>query len=149
MVNAGTNALTLNNIADTGYVKVANNLSDVTAATARTNLAVSSTAEADAKYLHLDISTVPTNDATTSLGTGVKRFNEIYAVSFKGNADTATTATSLAGFTPANYVAVAGGDTMTGTLTLSGSPTNALHAATKGYVDTTIADLIDLSLIHI
>ena len=145
VVNAGTNALTLNNIADTGYVKVANNLSDVTAATARTNLAVSSTAEADAKYLHLDTSTVPTNDATTSLGTGVKRFNEIYAVSFKGNADTATTATSLAGFTPANYVAVAGGDTMTGTLTLSGSPTNALHAATKGYVDTTIADLIDSS----
>ena len=145
VINASTNALTLNGVADTGYAKVANNLSDVTAATARTNLSISSTAEADAKYLHLDTSKAPTADATTSLGTGVKRFNEIYAVSFKGNADTATTATSLVGFTPADYVAVAGGDTMTGTLTLSGAPTNALHAATKDYVDTSIASLVDSS----
>ena len=141
-IAAGTDATTLNGLADTGYVKVANNLSDVTAADARTNLAISSTAEADAKYLHLDTSKVPTADATTSLGTGVKRFNEIYAVSFKGNADSATTATSLAGFTPGDYVALAG-STMTGALTLSGAPTNALHAATKGYVDTGIADAID------
>jgi len=49
VVNAGTNALTLNSIADTGYVKVANNLNDVTAATARTNLAISSTAESRRK----------------------------------------------------------------------------------------------------
>ena len=141
-IAAGTNATTLNSIADTGYVKVANNLSDVTAASARTNLAISSTAEADLKYIHLDTSKAPTADATTSLGTGVKRFNEIYAVSFKGNADTATTATTLAGFAPGDYVALTG-STMTGALTLSGAPTNALHAATKGYVDTSVADAID------
>ena len=127
------------------FAQVANNLSDVTAATARTNLAISSTAEADAKYVHLNTDKAPTADGAVTLGTGVKRFKEIYAVAFKGNADTATTATNLAGFTPANYVAVAGGDTMTGTLTLSGVPTNALHAATKGYVDTTVANLIDSS----
>ena len=142
VVNAGTNALTLNSIADTGYVKVANNLSDVTAATARTNLAISSTAEADLKYVHLNTSKSPTVDGAVSLGTGVKRFNEIYAVSFKGNADTATTATTLAGFAPGDYVALTG-STMTGALTLSGAPTNALHAATKGYVDTSVADAID------
>ena len=34
------------------------------------------------------------------------------------------------------------GDTMTGALTLSGSPTNDLHAATKGYVDTEISDAV-------
>ena len=141
VVNAGTNALTLNSIADTGYVKVANNLSDITAATARTNLAISSTAEADAKYVHLNTSKAPTVDGATSLGTGVKRFNEIYAVAFKGNADTATTATNLAGFTAGNYVAKAGG-TMSGTLVLSGAPTANLHAATKVYVDTAIADTI-------
>jgi hypothetical protein len=35
------------------------------------------------------------------------------------------------GFTPVNKA----GDTMTGLLTLSGAPTNSLHAATKAYVD--------------
>lgn len=34
------------------------------------------------------------------------------------------------------------GDTMTGALTLSGAPTSDLHAATKAYVDTEIADAI-------
>lgn len=38
------------------------------------------------------------------------------------------------GFLDSRYVEVAG-DTMTGDLTLSGDPTNALHAATKQYVD--------------
>ena len=141
-IAAGTDATTLNGLTDTAFVKVANNLSDVTAADARTNLAISSTAEADAKYLHLDTSKVPTADATTSLGTGVKRFNKIYAVSFKGNADTATSATNLVGFTPGDYVTLAG-STMTGALTLSGAPTSALHAATKGYVDAGISDAID------
>jgi len=141
-IAASTDATTLNSLADTAFVKVANNLSDVTAADARTNLAISSTIEADAKYLHLDTSKVPTADATTSLGTGVKRFNKIYAVSFKGNADTATSATNLVGFTPGDYVTLAG-STMTGALTLSGVPTNTLHAATKGYVDTSVADAID------
>lgn len=37
-------------------------------------------------------------------------------------------------FVTANHVAKAG-DTMTGALTLSGAPTNSLHAATKAYVD--------------
>ena len=141
-IAAGTNAVTLNTLADTAFVKVANNLSDVTAADARTNLAISSTAEADAKYVHLDTSKAPTADATTNLGSTTKRFNEIHAVAFKGNADTATTATSIIGFTPGDYLALAGG-TMTGALTLSGAPTNALHAATKGYVDTSVAEAID------
>jgi hypothetical protein len=141
VVNAGTNALTLNSIADTGYVKVTNNLSDITAATARTNLAISSTVEADAKYLHLDTTKSPTVDATTSLGDGTHRFNNIYAVSFKGNADTATSATSMVGFTPGDYLIKAGG-TMAGTLVLSGAPTANLHAATKLYVDASISDTI-------
>lgn len=35
------------------------------------------------------------------------------------------------------------GGTLTGALTLNGAPTLALHAATKGYVDTAISDLIN------
>jgi hypothetical protein len=46
-----------------------------------------------------------------------------------GNAATATTA----GSATANVLKA--GDTMTGALTLSGAPTQALHAATKAYVD--------------
>jgi hypothetical protein len=38
---------------------------------------------------------------------------------------------------PSRYVALTGG-TMTGLLSLSGAPTNTLHAATKGYVDSSI-----------
>ena len=142
VVAASTNALTLNSIADTGYVKVANNLSDVTAATARTNLSILSTAEADAKYVNLDTSRSPTVDNTTVLGDTTKRFNTIYARQFKGTADIALTAVALTGFTPGNYVAKAGG-TMTGALVLSGAPTIALHAATKTYVDTVVAATID------
>ncbi|MEM2159603.1 MAG: hypothetical protein QXN55_01460 [Candidatus Nitrosotenuis sp.] len=41
------------------------------------------------------------------------------------------------GFTPVNIA----GDTMTGLLTLSGDPTQALHAATKQYVDNAITGL--------
>ncbi len=41
------------------------------------------------------------------------------------------TLTAALGYTPVNKV----GDTMTGALTLSGAPTLANHAATKGYVD--------------
>ena len=40
------------------------------------------------------------------------------------------------GYTPVNRA----GDTMTGLLTLSGDPTNPLHAATKQYVDTVAAN---------
>lgn len=35
------------------------------------------------------------------------------------------------------------GDTMTGALTLSGAPTSNLHAATKAYVDTEVAGVVD------
>lgn len=40
------------------------------------------------------------------------------------------------GYTPVNRA----GDTMTGLLTLSGDPSNPLHAATKQYVDTVVAN---------
>jgi hypothetical protein len=43
-------------------------------------------------------------------------------------------------FTDARYVDVTG-DTLTGPLVLSGAPTLALEAATKGYVDSAISDL--------
>ena len=42
------------------------------------------------------------------------------------------------GYANANYIN-ASGDTMTGLLTLSGAPTSNLHAATKAYVDATVA----------
>ena len=48
-----------------------------------------------------------------------------------------TQSTAAAGLSSIGAVAKAG-DTMTGLLTLSGSPTATLHAATKGYVDTEV-----------
>lgn len=47
---------------------------------------------------------------------------------------TASTLTTLLGYTPANKA----GDTLTGYLTLNAAPTNSLHAATKAYVDAVI-----------
>ena len=46
-----------------------------------------------------------------------------------------TDITTSLGYTPVNKA----GDTMTGALTLSGAPTDNLHAATKQYVDSTIS----------
>jgi hypothetical protein len=52
------------------------------------------------------------------------------------DSDVTTNATNVATKLP-----LAGG-TLTGDLTLSGAPTSNLHAATKGYVDTEVADLV-------
>jgi len=117
-ITASTNAATLNSLADTAYVKVANNLSDVTAATARINLGISSNAEADAKYIQLNVSSMPAVDATTSIGDSTHRLNNLYAVRFRGEADTAITAVNVSGFTPSDY-------------------------ATTVYVDAQIADTIE------
>ncbi|MEM2159356.1 MAG: hypothetical protein QXN55_00165 [Candidatus Nitrosotenuis sp.] len=53
------------------------------------------------------------------------------------NALTAGDVTGALTFTPVNVA----GDTMTGALTLNGDPTQALHAATKQYVDNSITGL--------
>jgi len=60
----------------------------------------------------------------------------------KTEADGLLAGKSDTGHTHAEYVAKAG-DTMTGALTLSGDPTLAGHAATKGYVDTGLAGKAD------
>ena len=144
VLSAGTAASTLNGLSDTDFVKVANNLSDVTAATARTNLAVYSKTESDAKYHTMNESETVDVDATYNMGDTTHRWNEIHAVRFRGQADTALTALTIPGFSPSDYLTLIGG-IMTGALTLSGAPTADLHAATKLYVDTAIADTIDSS----
>ena len=59
------------------------------------------------------------------------------------SADTATQAIqSLSVSTSRNFLPIAGG-TMTGLLTLSGSPTSDLHAATKAYVDDNAGSSVD------
>lgn len=46
-----------------------------------------------------------------------------------------------ASYLPAGAYIQKSGDTMTGALTLSGAPTNTLHAATKAYVDGTVTSI--------
>ena len=141
---ASTNALTLNGIADTGYAKTTNNLSDLTdVAAARTNLGILSTVEYDNRYVKLDTNYLPTLDNTVILGDTTKRFHTIYAREFRGFlVGTATAAQSLEGFDQNDYLEKAGG-TMSGDLTLAGAPTSNLHAATKLYVDTAVAGVVD------
>ena len=76
------------------------------------------------------------------------------AVSVKGNAET-NYRTGQVNLTPANLglgnvtndkqLPIAGG-TMTGALTLSGAPTNNLHAATKKYVDDSVSSITNAML---
>lgn len=49
-----------------------------------------------------------------------------------------------------NLYVLKSGDTMTGLLTLSGSPTQPLHASTKGYVDTQVGTrALDSAVVHL
>ena len=142
LIAADDNASTLNNLADTAFLKVANNLSDVTASTARTNLAVYSKTESDAKYLGNNKHNVADTDGAYDIGSSGTEWRDIYARRLYGTATHALTADSVAGFSQGDYVAKAGA-TMTGALTLSGAPTQALHAATKAYVDSSVNSALD------
>lgn len=114
---------------------------------------VAGTAETDAKaYTDLLIGDVTVdgtsgNTVTDRIATAVSdlvdgapalldTLNEL-AAAINDDASFSTTITTSIG----EKVAKAG-DTMTGALVLSGDPTLDLHAATKGYVDTEIADAI-------
>ena len=99
----------------------------------------------------------PYNNSSYDLGSSSKKWNNVYANTFKGaltgNADTATilknartltigntgktfNGSANVSWTLAEIGAVAkAGDTMTGFLTLHANPTANLHAATKQYVD--------------
>ena len=142
LIAADDNAGTLNNLADTAFVKVANNLSDVTAGTARTNLDVYSKAEADGKFLGNNKHNVPDTDAAYDIGSSGTEWRDIYARRLYGTATHALTADSVVGFNANDKLDTAGG-TLTGALTLSGNPTQALHAATKQYVDTSVNAALD------
>ncbi len=80
---------------------------------------------------------------TTSLsnvgtaGTYTKVTTDAKGRVISGTSITGSDITTAIGYTPVNKA----GDTMTGALTLSGDPTNALHAATKQYVDNAVAGL--------
>ena len=142
LIAADDNASTLNGLADTGFLKTANNLSDVTASTARTNLAVYSKTESDAKYLGNNKHNIADADGAYDIGSSGTEWRDIYARRLYGTATHALTADSIAGFAQSDYLQKVGG-TMTGALTLSGAPTQALHAATKGYVDASVNSALD------
>ena len=142
LITADDNASTLNGLADTAFLKTANNLSDVNASTARTNLAVYSKTESDAKFLGNNKHNVADTDGAYDLGSSAIEWRDIYARRLYGTATHALTADSVAGFNAGDYLPLAGG-TMTGALTLSGAPTQALHAATKAYVDSSVNSALD------
>ena len=142
LITADDNASTLNGLADTAFLKTANNLSDVNASTARTNLAVYSKTESDAKFLGNNKHNVADTDGAYDIGSSAIEWRDIYARRLYGTATHALTADSVAGFSQADYLEKAGG-TMTGALTLSGAPTQALHAATKAYVDSSVNTALD------
>ena len=70
---------------------------------------------------------------------GELAFNEVDSILYYGVGGNGTASASVVkvGGTGA-YLALLGG-TLTGALTLSGTPTIGLHAATKAYVDTAVA----------
>ena len=108
----------------------------------------------------------PYNNSSYDLGSSSKKWNNVYANTFKGkltgNADTATilknartltigntgktfNGSANVSWTLAEIGAVAkAGDTMTGFLTLHANPTANLHAATKQYVDATVENAAKL-----
>jgi len=49
---------------------------------------------------------MPAVDATTSIGDSTHRLNNLYAVRFRGEADTAITAVNVSGFTPGDYATI-------------------------------------------
>ena len=63
------------------------NLSDLTdIGVARTNLAVISEAESDARYLRLDAHSLPTQNNMWDIGSPEHRFNDVYGETFQGTA---------------------------------------------------------------
>jgi hypothetical protein len=77
-----------------------------------------------------NVVTTLSNSGVTA-GTYTKVVVDIKGRITTGSMLTASDITTTLTYTPVNIA----GDTMTGALTLYGSPVNSLHAATKGYVD--------------
>ena len=80
------------------------------------------------------------NTTGVTIGTWSKVTVDTYGRVTAGTNITGQEIVDTLGYTPLNKA----GDSMSGLLTLSGNPTNALHAATKGYVDTSIDTLTTL-----
>lgn len=83
---------------------------------------------------------IGSTDPTTSLDGGDLFYNTTAGVLKVYNASTSAWeqgVTAGSGFLPLS------GGTLTGTLTLSGAPTQNLHAASKQYVDTEVAAIVD------
>jgi hypothetical protein len=102
---------------------------------------------------HLHLTTAEKNSYDSHLADSVKHLSSTQSTFLNALNATATEVNTLVGvtssvqtqlngkqaalgYTPVNVA----GDTLTGLLTLSADPTLALHAATKGYVDTLVVD---------
>lgn len=124
-VNANTYGLGTNGVY--GHVKLSDSTADTTSTTSS---GVAATPKAVATALS-SAKTHAEQQASAVLGTATDEAtaNTVYGAK----------AAAAAAQTTASAAVKRAGDTMTGALTLSGAPTNNLHAATKKYVDDSVS----------
>lgn len=89
------NATHLGGLPRQGFVQKSNNLNDVDAVQARSNLEVMSVHEARDSFLLAHASNIPDNDNYYDLGSNGNRFANMFAVTFHGNATSASMAYKL------------------------------------------------------
>ena len=98
----------------------------------------------------LTCTTASADDSTaytiTSNATSANTANTIVSRDAGGNFIAGTVTADLVGSASLNVLK--SGDTMTGTLTLSGDPTSNLHAATKAYVDNNSSSSLDTEAVE-
>lgn len=88
-------ALTLSGLGRDGFLQVSNNLNDVDPLQARSNLEVLSVQQSHDSFLEANASNIPDNDNHYDLGSNGRRFANMFAVTFHGNATSASLAYGL------------------------------------------------------
>lgn len=88
-------ATTLSGLGREGFLQVSNHLNDVDPVQARANLNVMSVNESQDSFLLANASNIPDNDNTYDLGSNGNRYANMFAVTFHGNATSASMAYKL------------------------------------------------------